>query len=105
MSDYKDKPELELKTLGSFFTEYKSIYDTDPEMSKKSLNSIGKYFGRVLFHETFLFWFPTYFERYLETIDTLLMKDKFLPITWRFYIALMVRKIKDEFNTLRQHQR
>ncbi|MCP4651584.1 MAG: hypothetical protein GY853_16100 [PVC group bacterium] len=79
-----------MKELGELVFKENSIYKVNPELIKKNLNTLAKNYGRILLHEWFLFWFPEYFDKYAETIETLFMKDEFIPITWRFYIALMV---------------
>ena len=77
-----------MKDLGDLIIE-NSIYKTDPELTSSVLRTLGKNFGRILLHEWFLFWFPEYFAKYAETINTLFIVDEYIPITWRFYIALM----------------
>ncbi len=90
IKDYILKNELEMKNLGNYFTSPKNIYGNNISLSKDNLNLIGKNFGRILLHEWFYFFFPQYFQYYSATVDILLMQDEFIPINWRFYIAIMV---------------
>jgi hypothetical protein len=90
IDNYKDYSALQMKEYGELIKNYKSIYKVDSEKIIKGITDIGSNFGRLLIHESFLLWFPDYFIRYCNTIDTLFYKDEFIPINWRFYIALMV---------------
>lgn len=92
LDDVKDLNDLEMKKLGDLIDKYESMYQIDPNLTTKNLNTLSINYGRILLHEWFMFWFPHYFEKYADTIETLFLKDEFIPITWRFYIALMVSK-------------
>jgi len=87
--DYMNKPGLELKTYGDYFKSNSNLYGNNYELSKKNITLIGNNFGRILLHEWFFFYFPQYFVYYDTSVETLLMEDEYLPINWRFYIAIM----------------
>ena len=44
---------------------------------------------RLLSFEHYFFWFKDYFYQLLETENTLIKEDGFIPKPWRYYIALM----------------
>ena len=44
---------------------------------------------RLFTFEHYFFWFKDYFYQLLETENTLIKEDGFIPKPWRFYIALM----------------
>jgi len=84
---FKDLHKLEVKEFGKFNN---SLYINKPDLILENTNLLGKSFGRILLHEWFLLSFPEFFQKYANTIETLFITDEFIPITWRFYIALMV---------------
>ena len=45
--------------------------------------------GRLFHHERILCWFPRYLQYFVESEDLLMNKEDILPITWKYYIAIM----------------
>lgn len=91
VKDYIDTDSaLELKTYGDYITNKSQFDNYDMELLLKNITSNSNAFGRILLHEWFFFYFPEYLEYYNKTINTIMIQDEFIPVTWRFYIAIMV---------------
>lgn len=45
--------------------------------------------GRLSHHERVLCWFPRYLSYFEQSIEILMHNDEILPITWKYYIAIM----------------
>jgi len=82
--------KIEMKTDGHFFINNKKYNDEFIELSKKNLVLTSSDFGRIVLHEWFYFFFPKYLEIYINTMNVIMIKDEFVPVTWRYYIAIMV---------------
>lgn len=81
---------LELNPIGfsSNILNHKSIYN-NIDISDEYINKLSKQLGHAYLYEHFFLWFEDYFKHYLLTMNTLMVRDAFIPKTWRFYIALM----------------
>lgn len=93
------KMKTEKKTKNDqFINEYKSSYPFCKETSIKMINKIQEK-GKIKLFELFLFWFPEQYFFSQEIFDNLLSPKKgFIPITWKYYLAIMAAStIKNEF--------
>jgi hypothetical protein len=45
--------------------------------------------GRLYFYEFFYLWFMDYFKLHKHTVTHLMVQDGILPLTWKYYIAIM----------------
>lgn len=45
--------------------------------------------GRLFHHERILCWFPKYLQLSMQTTELLMETEDVLPITWKYYIAIM----------------
>jgi hypothetical protein len=53
------------------------------------IKHISKMKGRLFLYEHYLSWFKDYFNHYMRTTYLLLHEEGFIPLTWRYYIAIM----------------
>jgi hypothetical protein len=81
---------LELNPIGfsSKVLSHKSMYN-NIDICEEYINKLSKQLGHAYLYEHFFLWFEDYFKHYLLTMNTLMVKDAFIPKTWRYYIALM----------------
>jgi hypothetical protein len=87
-----------LKSTGQLFTEYKSSYPFNSEVSLNALKSIAAENGRLQLYEGFYLWFSDYYSYYSSTINALMCDNDCIPVTWKYYLAIMaVSSIKCEF--------
>jgi hypothetical protein len=90
-------PVKEIKEVNDFFTNYESYYPFDRD---KSMNTFKKIVseGRMKMYEGFFLWFSDYHSLYENTFDILMNEDNYIPITWKYYIAIMaVSTIRCEY--------
>ena len=45
--------------------------------------------GRLPHHQRILCWFPRYLEHFVNFHETMMNQEDILPITWKYYIAIM----------------
>jgi len=64
-----------------------NIFDSPEDFEKELIKKFNK--NRIFAYEHYFFWFKDYFSLLLETENTILNEDSYIPITWRYYIALM----------------
>jgi len=88
----------ELKKLDEFFDTYESAYPFEKGKALNCLKQIGN-FGKIQFHEIFLFWFPEIYSLYKNTFNIIFNStNRCIPITWKYYIGIMASAtIKCEF--------
>ena len=81
---------MDLGTIGfnSGVIAHKSMYNPS-DICEDFIAKLSKQLGHAYLHEHFFLWFEDYFKNYLHTMETLMSQDGFIPITWRYYIALM----------------
>ncbi len=81
---------VELKEEGDLFSFYKPVYPLNKQKLKEILvfNRINR--GKLYLLENLSFLYPDYLEMNYSTFGTLMCEEGFLPITWRFYLAIMV---------------
>ena len=68
-------------------------YNFYPVKKEKALNILKKICrerGRIFIHEKLFLKFPEYLELNNNTYKFLMLKEGYLPLTWRFYLAIMV---------------
>jgi len=83
------KEKLQLKKIGEFVTE-KTKYNVDKKKAEKLLIKISLEKGRLLLHEKIFLWFPEYLDVNEKTISVIMNEKGYLPIPFRYYIAIMV---------------
>lgn len=64
-------------------------YDNSTINLQELLDRIFFTNGRLAHHERVLCWFPKYLQYFEETNDTLMIHEDVLPVTWKYYIAIM----------------
>lgn len=79
----------ERKQIDEAFLNDTSNYPSNSLNTNKYITDAIKTRGRILLHETFFIWFADYFPLYKNTISILLNDDVLLPITWKYYLAIM----------------
>lgn len=62
-------------------------FESPEDFEKDLIKKFNK--NRIYAYEHYFFWFKEYFYQLLETENTLLNEDSYIPKTWRYYIALM----------------
>jgi hypothetical protein len=45
--------------------------------------------GRLYICEHYITWFKEYFNHYIKTMFFLIHEEGYIPLTWRYYIAIM----------------
>ncbi len=90
--------EKELKETDELFTIYESQYPYNPKNSYNSLLKLSTNNGRMKIYEGFFLWFSEYFNLYEKSLEVLMSKEDYMPITWKYYIAIMaVSTIRCEY--------
>jgi len=84
------KPKVEQIIFQSTIIQQTSMYNNNENIEKSYINSIlTQRQGKFYIFEHYFIWFKDYFQHYLKTVYTLFKDDEFLPVTWRYYIAIM----------------
>jgi hypothetical protein len=81
--------EVVMKDTDSLFDDYVSTYPFSKVNALNTLQSINLKAGRMLLYEGFFLWFSEYYPLYCNTLNRLMGNDKYFPITWKYYLALM----------------
>ncbi len=90
--------EKEMKNTSDLFSTYESDYPYNSNTTHVTLKKISDNLGRVKMHEGFFFWFSGYYDLYENTIETLMNEDELIPVTWKYYLAIMaVSTIRCEY--------
>jgi hypothetical protein len=84
---YNNKPTVHI--FESDITDKLSIYNNFEKINLKDLASLLKRHNKFYMYEHYFVWFKDYFQHYLKSINTLFHGNGYLPITWRYYIAIM----------------
>lgn len=94
-----NKPqEKNLKETGELFTIYESQYPYNRNTSFDTLIKISSENGRLKLYEGFFIWFSEYYELYDKAQSVLMSKEDYMPLTWKYYIAIMaVSTIRCEY--------
>lgn len=81
---------IELKEEGDLFLFYKPVYPFNKDKIKEILilNRINR--GKLYLLENLCFLFPEYLEMNYSTFGTLMCEEGYLPISWRYFLAIMV---------------
>jgi len=87
------------KRIGDLFTDYKSFYPYDKNKALVTLNIIAQEEGRLMLYESFFLIFNEYYNLLrANTLDILMNEDNYIPISWKYYIAIMaVSTIRCEY--------
>jgi hypothetical protein len=90
--------QTNLKETASLFNDYKSYYPFNSENSFNALVKMNSRNGRMFLYEGFFLWFSDYFQSYSNTVDKLMSDDNCIPMTWKYYLAIMaVATIKCQY--------
>jgi hypothetical protein len=82
--------EKTLKEKGDIFTNFASFYPYDKEKALQSVEKIGNEEGRIKLYESFFLMFNEYYHLLqANTFNILMNEDNYIPLTWKFYIAIM----------------
>ncbi len=90
---------LSVKELAQYFETKNEEFKLSPkEISDEELYYLlAEIFnyndGKITNLEQILLWFPDYLNLQFQTKTSLMMGSGPLPLDWRFYIAIMVKKI------------
>ena len=84
------KEKIILKDEGELFSTYKALYPFDKEIALELLKDIGLERGKMYLFENIFILFPDYLDLNLKTFNALMSEEGYLPIVWRYYIAIMV---------------
>ena len=102
--DRKEELELISQTKNEYVTynskiiSHSSIYNNSNYNVKRPLNSNLKFMKKFLQFEQYLLWFQDYLVLYESTINVLLRKTKYIPIVWKYYLAIMAcSSMKNEY--------
>ncbi len=87
------------KRIGDLFTDYKSFYPYDKNKALITLDRIAQQEGRLMLYESFFLIFNEYYNLLrVNTLDILMNEDNYIPISWKYYIAIMaVSTIRCEY--------
>jgi len=78
-----------LKPLGKLFENYNTSYPFDRSTAWKELAELSFSYGRILIYENFFFWYSGIIPKYNTSLYVLMEEEGNVPVTWRYYIALM----------------
>ena len=84
------KDSIEIKEKGSFFHFFKTIYPFQKEKAFDLLKTLAFSRGNIFLFESLIILIPDYLEKSNKTFNSLMFDEGYLPLTWRFYIAIMV---------------
>jgi hypothetical protein len=77
-----------LKETDSLFVDYTSSYPFNKKNALKGFQAISSK-GSMLLYEGFFLWFSEYYSLYSSTVRHFMGNNKYLPITWKYYLAIM----------------
>jgi hypothetical protein len=80
---------LKMKTLGSLFESYATSYPFEKDTAINEILAVGTT-GRLLIHESFYLWFSGYYDLHKQTLKLMMKEEGTLPVTWRYFLAIMV---------------
>ncbi len=84
--------------LENFLKEYSSPYNIKKEYYQKAYQEITERSPVFNLNDQVLFWFPNYLSLYKDTIKNLIEEENFIPLNWKYFIAIMaVSTIKCEY--------
>jgi len=81
--------QLKQKQPGKLFENYITSYPFDRNLARKELNEISYSYGRILIYENFFFWYSGIIPKYINSLYVIMEEEGNVPITWRYYIAMM----------------
>ena len=85
------KMKLSVKNIGNmFYGDYTTTYPFDKDISLLDLENVANNSAKLLVYENYFFWFSEYYRLYIRSMNKLMYDNDNLPISWRFYIAIMV---------------
>jgi hypothetical protein len=94
----KNPEEKNLKDTDELFTTYESQYPYSKDTSYEALIKISSKNGRMRLYEGFFLWFSEYYDLYDKAKNVLMSKEDYMPLTWKYYIAIMaVSTIRCEY--------
>jgi hypothetical protein len=90
--------EKELKETSDLFLTYESQYPFSKESSLEALNKMAGVYGRMKLYEGFFLLFSDYYFLYEKSLIVLMSQEDYMPITWKYYLAIMaVSTIRCEY--------
>jgi hypothetical protein len=81
---------LDVKPKGNLFDNYITSYPFEKEIAANELDWIIQHYGKIMIYETIFLWYSNYFPLYSHTFQVLMSEEGAIPLTWRYYIAIMV---------------
>lgn len=84
------KEDIEIKKYGDLLYLYKPVYPFNIDKVKEILNMNFIQRGKLYLFENLCMLFPEYLEMSYKTFGTLMCEEGYLPILWRYYLAIMV---------------
>jgi hypothetical protein len=78
-----------MKPFGKLFEDYTTSYPFERTKAYKELNELSYSYGRILIYENFFFWFSEIIPKYINSLYVIMEEEGNVPITWRYYIAIM----------------
>ena len=101
--DRKEELEIISQTKNEY-VQFSSKIISHPSIynNKTNVNTIlisnFQYMIKFLHYEQYLLWFKDYLTLYEKSLNTLLNNNKYIPITWKYYLGIMaVSTMKNEF--------
>lgn len=76
-------------SLLSYLTNYKSPYNIKFDKFRTVFDDLYENSDNFLLYEHSLFWFPEYLSLQKNTMKTLMEEEKFIPLTWKYYLGIM----------------
>jgi hypothetical protein len=77
-----------VKIFATNVIKTKSMYNNTFGMDE-IIGYIAARKGRLFVYEHYFTWFNEYFNYYMKTINLLITNEGYIPLTWRYYIAIM----------------
>jgi hypothetical protein len=82
------KENLNMRIFTSNVIKTKSMYNSSFGIDD-IIGYISDRKGRLFIYEHYFTWFNEYFNYYMKTINLLIKDEGYIPLTWRYYIAIM----------------
>jgi hypothetical protein len=80
--------QMSIEYFNSTIVNLKSMYNNTEGIEDIIAHISGKK-GRFFIWEHFLSWFKEYFHHYIKSMYILIDDEGYIPLTWRYYIAIM----------------
>ncbi len=102
LDDFQQVPQEKEKTqkeIGDLFTNFKSFYPYDKHKALVQVEKIARDEGRIKLYESLFLMFNEYYHLLqANTLNILMNEDNYIPLPWKYYIAIMaVSTIRCEY--------